>query len=144
MRILVTFIASLALLGALISIVAGMLGVFAGLTTLALPIPPEAMEGVPMSQRMMGAGLILVSLANVVNGVLYATFAIGTFRWKPWARFVGIFAYALNILVAIGGKFLLPADNSSNIPLIVGLFVAVTCMSVLVFAGKAYRPQALP
>lgn len=141
MRVLVIIIAILALLGGLANFFGGLLGFYSGLLMMTAPFPTEVAQASEMSPLQIGMVLLLVGFLMVINGLLFVVFAIGAFGRKRWARFLGIFAYALNIVVFFI-TLLTPAARQSQeslFPYIFGTFVAVAFIIVLIFAKSAFE-----
>lgn len=142
MRVPVIIIAILALLGGLSYLVGGMASFFSGILMLTTKFPQQVTEGVEMSPEAIGLIFMLMAAMMVVNGLLFVIFSIGTFMWKKWARYLGIFAYALNIVVCIL-TMLTTTVKFSVTPYIVGTFVAVAFITILAFSKKAFEKPAL-
>jgi hypothetical protein len=138
MRILVVIIAILAFIGGLAYILGGMAGFAAGLAMLLTNIPKQVAEASAMSPKTIGLILLFSACLMLVNGLLFVVFAIGTFMRKRWARILGIFAYALNIVVCVSTMATATVEGSL-FPWIFGIFVALAFMTVLAFSKSAYE-----
>lgn len=140
MRIVVIVIAILAFIGGLAYILGGMAGFAAGLAMLLTKIPKQVAEASSMSPRTIGLILLFSACLMLFNGLLFVVFALGTFMRKQWARILGIFAYALNIVVCVATMATSTVEGSL-VPWIFGIFVALIFMTVLAFSKNAYaRP----
>lgn len=99
MRILVIIIAMLALLGGIAQFFGGILGLFSGVLMLTTDFEsvPEIAAAPEMSPQTIGLIFLLIAFLMSFNRLIFIIFAVGAFIRKRWARFLGIFAYALNI-----------------------------------------------
>lgn len=142
MRVPVIIIAILALLGGVAYLFGGMASFFSGILMLTTKFPKQVTEGVEMSPQTIGLLMIAMALMMLFNGLLFVIFSIGTFMWKKWARLLGIFAYALNIVVCVL-TLLTTTVKFSITPWIVGTFVAMLFITILAFSKKAFEKPIL-
>lgn len=142
MRVPIVIIAILALLGGLAYLLGGMASLFSGILMLTTKFPQQVTEGIEMSPQTMGLLFLLMSAIMLFNGLLFVVFSIATFMWKKWARLLGIFAYALNIVVCVL-TMLTTTVKSSTAPWIVGTFVALAFITILAFSKKAFEKPVL-
>jgi len=138
MRILVIIIAVLALFGGLAHLLGGVLGFFSGVLMLTTDFTPEIAQASEMSPPMIGLIFLLIAVLMLVNGAIFVTFAVGALTRRRRARFLGIFGYALNILVFLLTVAVNP-PQSSLLPYIFGTFVAVAFIVILWFAKSAFE-----
>jgi len=143
MRILIIVIAILAFIGGLSYLLGGMMSFFSALLMLTTNFPEQVTKDVEMSPQAIGFVFILIAVLMIINGLIFVVFAIGTFMWKPWARILGIFGYALNIVVGVL-TLLTTTMKGSLVPWIFGIIVAIVFITVLSLAKNAYtKPAAI-
>jgi len=143
MRILIIVIAILAFIGGLSYLLGGMMSFFSALLMLTTNFPEQVTKDVEMSPQAIGFVFILIAVLMIINGLIFVVFAIGTFMWKTWARILGIFGYALNIVVCVS-TLLTTTMKGSLVPWIFGIIVAIVFITILSLAKNAYtKPAAI-
>jgi len=143
MRILIIVIAILAFMGGLSYLLGGMMSFFSAILMLTTNFPEQVTRDVEMSPQAIGFVFILIAALMIINGLIFVVFAIGTFMWKPWARLLGIFGYALNIVVGVL-TLLTTTMKGSLVPWIFGIIVAIVFITILSLAKNAYtKPAAI-
>lgn len=140
MRILIIIIAILALLGGIAQFFGGILGFFSGVLMLTTNFEsiPEIAGASEMSPQTIGLIFLLIAVLMTFNGLIFIIFAVGAFIRKSWARFLGIFAYGLNIFVFLI-TILTSTLQGSMIPYIFGSFVAFAFIIILAFSKSAFE-----
>jgi hypothetical protein len=142
MRILVIIIAILALLSGLAHLAGSMISLFFALMFLTVPSSPEIEKVIEMSSFSVGMYLNLIGFLMLVNGLLFTIFAIGAILRKPWARFLGIAAYTLNIVVLGISIVTSRLPEGSPFPYIFGTFMAMAFIVILLFSKSAFEKAA--
>lgn len=140
MRVLVLIIAVLAFLGGLAHILGGMLG-FGGAILMLTTKFPSQVQSPEMPPLTIGLILLFSAALMFANGVLFVLFALGAFKRKRWARPLGIFAYALNIVVCLATMAFSTVEGSPA-PWIAGTIVAALFMTILLLAKNEFATTA--
>lgn len=143
MRIPVIIIAILALLSGLAHLAVSVISLFFALMFLTIPSSPEIEKVIEMSPFSVGMSLHLIGFLMLINGLLFTIFAVGAFLRKRWARFLGIAAYALNIVVLGISIVTSRLPEGSPFPYIFGTFMAMAFVVILLFSKSAFEKVVL-
>ncbi len=101
----------------------GALGLFGGLVAVRYSGAAEALAG---GQAGVGSIVALAGLLTIVLGILYLAFAVGAWRLRPWAWWLGM-------LAAVAGIVLVVVDISAGSQDTVGAVVDVAIGAAILY-----------